>query len=95
MFRSSISAIRYLNWGIFVVSRVRFAGLSATKTPCWPQGIKSSVMIFVVSICLETLLQKSFVNRSPSERAAQMVKENDAVGAGCLSLWMQYDNVAS
>lgn len=43
-------------------------------------------MIFVVTICLETLLQKSFVNRSPSGRTAEMVKENDALGTGCLSL---------
>ena len=44
-------------------------------------------MIFVVSICLETLLQKSSVNRSPSGKMAQMGKENDVLGAGWLSLW--------
>lgn len=87
MFRSSVrSAIRYSQCDFSVVSYLKFAGLSATKTSCWPQGIRSSVMIFVVTICLETLLQKSFVNRSPSGRTAEMVKENDALGTGCLSL---------
>lgn len=66
------------------MSYLRFAGLSATTTSRWPQGIGSSVMIFVVSICLETLLRKSFFNRSPSGKIAQMVKENDALRGGCL-----------
>lgn len=57
-------------WNVifFVVSCLRFAGLSAAKRSRWPQGVESSVMLFVVSICLEMVLQSLLLRDFPVGR---------------------------
>lgn len=96
MFRNSLrSAIKYLKWDIFSCVLLKVCRIEYNQNITLASGNQKLSYDIVLSICLETLLHKSFANRSPSRKTTQMVKENDALGAGCLLLWMQDDNVAS
>lgn len=72
----------------FVVSYLRLAGLSATKTSRWPQGIRSSVMVFELAFVWKHFYRSLLLTDLPVERQHRWLKstmrwELAAFGFGC------------